>query len=213
LTGSEEQPIVISQRSVYYPHGSNESATGSRGNLCKEATMFSTQTLALAVRNVRRSATEGNTQGFTLAFFDKASFGFSFLVCTADFSATLYLVKDRQGGPPEYSCVFQGGAGTDDSFVEEFLRTAAKNMRTDYERLITHFAARRSEWRFESWEYGEPSRSEDNYLVWRTHLWPPIFHIVTTPPRCLDALPPEARAVVLRQLRGHASEGMIVLDK
>ena len=172
--------------------------------------MWSTRT---AIQNVRQSAVDGNTPGFMLAFTIGKNLGFGFLARGIDFSAALYCVQDRQSSP-EYTCIFQGGADSDYAFVrEEYLQTAAKNMQADYGQLITHFAQRMSEWRFESWRDGKPYPSLDNDLVWRTRLWPVVLRIADTPPRCMEAVPSSTRGILLGQLRGHAVEGMIVLDK
>ena len=172
--------------------------------------------LARAVRNIRRSADNGNTRGFMLAFVDDRNFGFNFFVRGgSDVSAALYLVQDHERLPPEYLCAFQGGADSIDSFAERFLRISAGRMRVDYGRLVTFFSSRESEseWRFQPWEHSGPGHTQDNYLYWRTHLWPVVLRIVNTPPQCVKDMPPAVRTAILQQLRGHAAERMIVLER
>lgn len=172
--------------------------------------------VAQAVRNVRRSADDGNTQGFMLAFVDDRNFGFNFLVCGRNYhSAALYLVQDRERLPPEYLCSFQGGTDVVDSFAERFLQTAARRMRVDYKKLVSYFASRESEseWRFQAWEDGKPGYGQDNDRMWRTNLWPVVRRIMDAPPQCLKDAPFAVRTAILQQLKGHATEGMIILDR
>jgi len=169
--------------------------------------------LAEALRVVRNSASNGNTKGFMLAFSDDTSIGFSFLVCQHDFRVALYAVASPLESSPIYTCTFQGGPDTGDSFVAEYLKTAAVNMQTDYASLVRHFAQRDSDWRFVPWENKELGQSQDNYLMWRTRLWPWVKRIIANPPPCINHLSLDVHIVLLQQLRGHATEGMIVLDR
>lgn len=150
-----------------------------------------------------------------MAFIGNTGVGFNFLVCQYDFCAALYVVPSGGDSTSRYSCTcsFREGRDSTNEFIEEYLQETAKNLDTDYHQVVTHFAERLSDWRFEPWEQGTWGRSQDNGHVWRRDLWPLIKRIVATPPSCLDNMPLNARTVLLQQLRGHATEGMIVLDK
>ena len=165
--------------------------------------------LGAAVQEVRRSAVGQNTPGFMLAFIrNDWNLGFSFLVRSANFSAALHLVQERRSwSPSQCTCAFEQGTSSDYSFVEQYLKTAAANMRMDYGKLVTHFAGRESKWRFQPWQDDKPSYTRDNDYLWRD-LWPLVRSVVEMSPPCLDALPSEARTAVLTQLRGHVREGM-----
>ncbi|GEM_PF-2402598 len=169
--------------------------------------------ITAALRTVRQSTSGPNTKGFILAFIGNIGVGFNFLVCQYDFCAALYAVPSGGDSATRYSCTFREGRDPMNSFVVEYLQEATRNLQADYDQLIIHFAERRSDWRFEPWEHGTWGRSQDNYLIWRSYLWPLVKRIVATPPSCLDIMPPIMRTTLLQQLRGHATEGMIVLDK
>ncbi len=166
-----------------------------------------------ALRRTRRAAQDGNTPGFMLAFTD-GRIGFSFLVCKYDFQAALHAVpSDGTTDAPKYSCAFREGRDPDDSFVAEYLQTAAANIGIEYVRLFTHLAFRNSTWRFEPWEYLKPGRSQDNDSIWRNRLWPWVKRITASPPACLETMPYDPLMALLRQMRRHATEGMIVLER
>lgn len=169
--------------------------------------------IASALRNVRQSTSGPNTKGFILAFIHNTGVGFNFLVCQPDFCAALYAYPYRGDFEPRYSCTFREGRDPMNSFVGEYLQESAMNLHIDYVHLVTHFAKRLSDWRFEPWENGTWGRSQDNYHVWRRNLWPLVKRIVATSPSCLDSMPSTVSDTLLKQLRGHAIEGMIVLNK
>jgi hypothetical protein len=173
----------------------------------------SSRRLASALRGVAESSVDGNTRGFMLAFVDNRGVGFNFLVRHMKFSGALYAVPSRGEYVPTYSCVSREGYDSDYSFVVEYLQAAASNMKVDYHQLVRYFEDRSSTWRFVPWEHGAAGRSRDNDNIWRTRLWPLIHHIVSDAPQCMSYLPENARAVLLRELRGHATEGMIVLER
>ena len=183
--------------------------------MCHQATVSSVRPsdIAAALRTVRQSTSGPNTKGFILAFIGSTGIGFNFLVCQHDFCAALYAVPWRGDFEPRYSYTFREGRDPMNSFVVEYLQESARNLQADYDHLVIHFAKRRSDWRFEPWEHGTFGRSQDNGHVWRRNLWPLVKRIVATPPSCLDTMPLTMRTTLLQQMRGHAIEGMIVLDK
>jgi hypothetical protein len=180
----------------------------------KDKPLLSRSTIDQAVQVVRRSASNGNTRGFMLAFADERGIGFSFLSKNAGFSSALYALPSGERSVlaprPEFSRANYTDSSSD-SFVETFLKTAARNMRVEYRKLVEHLAARSSEWRFESWLDGEPSRSLDNDLIWRARLWPAALRMAADEDHRFDLIPPDARRVLLAELRAHATEGAIVL--
>jgi hypothetical protein len=169
--------------------------------------------LALAIRNVVRSATDGNTPGFMLAYTADVGFGFNFLVLAPEFSAALYSQPTRLRQLRAWTWAHKKGSDSRHSFVGEYLQNVAGIVRANYIDVISHFADRTANRRFQPWERGRPGTSCDNDEPWRTDLWPLVLNRVARPMSCKDVMPSEDLIIFLKQLRGHATEGMIVLNR